>query len=385
MENIKETVKILIDDTAQKILQLATGKGYYPNQIAREIGLSNSLVVTKLKELERLGVIWGRFESRKGKAVKRYYLLKDEFLLKIDLSRGRLSLTEEEPSRIKEIVSKRPDLFQDYENYLLWSSGKMRLKEIAEYFNVTLDEAEEISEAVSANLDGAFLAAYEAKIKKWNEGVETTFYELVEDSLIIPTHRIESPVPGLSPEVISEISKGETYLSALKKQYPDLNVEDEVKELVKRKMAVVEDQHVPLLNFAEIRKLTHEKLKKDKGGLFNLGRKTGERMARFVGEAHKGLFEGLFKGADFVKIGKKEKVIIPGCHKRIGAPGNGKACYFIAGLIEGVLQGRGEDVIVYEEACGGRGTNTCEFIISPKEQVEESISSRRVKKLLLGD
>jgi predicted hydrocarbon binding protein/DNA-binding Lrp family transcriptional regulator len=385
MENIKGTVKILIDETAQKILQLATGKGYYPNQIARELGLSNSLVVMKLKELERLGIIWGRFESKGGKAVKKYYLLKDELILKIDISKGKLSLTEEEPGKIKEIVSKRPELFQDYENYLLWSRGKMHVKDVAEYFNVTLDEAKEILKTVSEDLETAFQVAYEARIKKWKKGVETTFFELVEDSLVIPTHRIETTPSDLSPELTQEISKGETYLSTLKKQYPHLKVEDEVRELEKRKMVVVEEQHVPQLNFTEIRKLTQAKLKKDRGGLFNLGRKTGERMARFAGKTHKGLFEGLFNGADIVKTGGKEKVIIPGCREHLGAKGREKACYFIAGVMEGLLQGKGEEVVVYEETCGARGGKSCEFIISPKEQVEESVSSRRVKRLLLGE
>jgi predicted transcriptional regulator/predicted hydrocarbon binding protein len=385
MENLKETVKLLIDETTQKILRLATREGYYPNQIARELGLSNSLVVTRLKELERLGIIWGRFENSDGKAVKKYYLIEDRLVLKIDLSKGKLSLTEEESSKIQEIVSKRPELFQDYENYLLWSSGKMHIKDISESFNVTLEEAKEILEAVTEDLEGAFLKAYEAKIKKWSGGLEATLFELVEDSLIIPTHRIESSHPELNPALIGEISKGEVYLSTLKKHYPELDVEGEVKELEKRKMVVIEDQHVPHLNFREIQKLTKEKIKKDKGALFNLGRKTGERMAKFVGETHKGLFEWLFKDADLVKNRGKEKVIIPGCYKRVGAEGSGKTCYFIAGLIEGLLQGKGEEVIVFEETCGAQGGKTCEFVISLKEQVEESVSSRRVKRVLLGD
>lgn len=385
MGNIKETVRLLIDETTQKILQLATEQGYYPNQIARELGLSNSLVVTKLKELERQGIVWGRFESKKGKAVKRYYLIENEFVLRIDLSKGKMSLTEKEHARIKEIVNKQPDLFQNYNNYLLWANGKMQAKDIANYFSVTLDEAEDILEVISENLGDAFLAAYEEKIEKWSEGVETTFYELVKDLLIIPTQRIELSASDLSPHLLTEIAKGETYLSALKKHYPDVNVEGEVDEMDKRKMVVIEEQYVPVLNFMEIRKLTQEKLRNDKSGLFNVGRKTGESMARFVGKASKGLFEGLFKGADFVKSGKKEKVVIPECYKLIGQSGNGKTCYFISGLIEGVLQGMGQDVFIYEETCGGEGGGNCEFIISPKAQVEESISSRRVKKLLLGD
>lgn len=385
MESLKETVKLLIDDTTQKILKLAIREGYYPNQIARELGVSNSLVVTRLKELERLGIVWGRFENRGGKAVKKYYLRENKLVLKIDLARGKLGLTEEESSRIREIVSKRPELFQDYENYFLWSSGKMHIRDIAESFNVTLEEAGEILEEVTEDLDTAFLKAYEAKLKKWSSGLEATLFELVEDALIIPTHRIDSPPRELTPALIREISGGETYLSTLKKHYPELDVEGEVKELEKRKMVVIEDQHVPHLNFREIQRLTREKIKRDKGALFNLGRKTGERMAKFVGETHRGLFEWLFKDADWVKKGEKERIIIPGCYKRLGARGPGKTCYFIAGLIEGLLQGKGEEVIVFEERCGAQGGETCEFIVSSKDRVEESVSSRRVKRVLLGD
>ncbi len=94
MSQTKQLLRALLDDTTLQILRLAAGDGLYPTQIAQKLGKSKALVAKKLSELEKSGVIKGRFETSRGSVVKRYELAVEEISVSVNLKAGELKVQE---------------------------------------------------------------------------------------------------------------------------------------------------------------------------------------------------------------------------------------------------------------------------------------------------
>lgn len=103
MDRTKEFLRLVLDPTTLQIVQLAALDGLYPTQIARKLGKSKGLVAKKLGELEKNGVLKGRFETSHGSVVKRYELVTEEIFISINFKNGEVKVQEKkrEPQEAK--------------------------------------------------------------------------------------------------------------------------------------------------------------------------------------------------------------------------------------------------------------------------------------------
>lgn len=384
MDEVRGLAKLLFDPLTRDILQLATSEGLYPNQIARKIGKSNSLVVKKLRGLEKHGIVSSSYTTIGGKAVKRYALSDEELLFRIDLRSGDTQIQKKRSSPLYEIVKKHASLFDGYENYLLWTKGKVSRDEFSRSTGLAAQDAEDVMGEIRSDVEGVFLTAYFQKLRNWKESLKSAYLDFVEDYVVIPTHRLK-PLPGLDATLINKLSKGETFLSTLKEEVPLPDLEARLKELEKMKMLVLEEKHFPRIAFDKVIELA--KSTKESSGsaieatLYGLGKDTGKNLARFLPDtkAVQTAFKALFGAVRIEKASDGKRVIFPNC-RICKSLDERRACHFISGLMESVLETHGLKVTVMEEKSRIE-KHSCIFSINLKTDEDVVVASEKLKAL----
>jgi predicted hydrocarbon binding protein/predicted transcriptional regulator len=382
MESTQGFIKTLLDPLTMQIVQLAVRENLYPNEIAKRVGKSNSLVVKRLKALERRGVLQGYFTTEGGRAVKKYRLASDELQLKVNFISGNVDLIKSRRQPFEEIVSSRPELFKSYKDYCFWLSAKAQPKEVASLLKTPEHDAAKLAQNIKDNLEDAFIIAHKVRLENWKNSAEGVYFTLVSDYAVIPTHRLNKEAPGMNKRLLERLSRGEALLSTLRRELPGVdNLEKQIEELSKSKMVLLEEKTLPLLNCSEINRLTKQRLKEKHGPqqLHSLGRDVGEKVASLLGGDLDDALLTLFPGAMRKKTLKGERISIREC--AVGKGAKKKSCYFIAGVLEALFESRGIKLTVTEEVCRANGAKACIFTVTPKgKQIVKG--TMRVKELL---
>lgn len=379
MHTMQAFVKMLLDPLSLQIVQLAVRENLYPNEIAKRIGKSNSLVVKRLKALEARGMLEGHFVTENGRAVKKYSLASEELNLKINFISGGIELLKRRRAPFEEIASSRPELFESYKDYCFWASAKPR--EVASLLTMPEHEAVKIAQNIKDNIEDVFAAALKARVQNWKKGAVGTYFTFVSDVAVIPTQRLDREAAGIDRKLLERLFSGEAMLSALHGELGINDLERQVEELSKNKMVMLEEKTIPVLNYGEINRVTGQRLKEKNGAqqLHALGRATGEKLASLLGESIDEALRTLFAPVEKTKTPKGEQVSLRRCVACEGI--KEKACYFVAGTIEAIFESRGVKVAVREEACKGEGAKACVFAVEPKV-MQAPKGTERVKELL---
>jgi predicted hydrocarbon binding protein len=381
-KEIKNLVKAFLDKDTSRILELAVTEHLYPNQIARNIGKSNSFVVKRLKLLEKLGIIKGRFETSEGKAVKKYELIGEKITLEINIKENGIRFKKEvTPRLVSEIIEKCPDLFESKKNYLSWLKGGIKAETISQRTGLPALKAEEIVKEVERSIDYYFIEALTKKLKKWKEEGEV-FVSYKKDYIVIPTQRINDKVENISPALIKLISQGEISVSRLEEILGSPDIWDQIRVLAGKKMILLEEKIVPNLLFENISSVTEKEIIKPDGPelLYYLGKTTG----REVYEVDKGkplaFLNNILGGLVKTKEGEQIVISVPKCNIH-GVKGE-RVCYFLAGFIEGVMETEYPGLKVEEIACKASDEGPCTFAIKKRKPGLEDKVIERFKKLL---
>ncbi len=314
-------------------------------------------MVKRLRGLEKYGIVRGHFTTSGGKAVKRYELADEELLLRIDLRNVDTQIQKKKSSPLYEVIKKHPSLFEGYENYLLWSKGRFSADELTHAAGLPIQDAQEVIKEIRGDAEGVFLTAYFHRLGGWKKSINDAYLDFVDDYVIIPTHRLKQ-TPGLDSALLERISRGETLLSTLKEEVPLPDLEVRLKELEKMKMLVLEEKHFPRIAFDKVIELA-KSMKESSGGavestLYALGKETGKNLARFLPDlkAVQTAFKTLFGAVRMESAASGERVILPNC-RICGSMEEKRACHFIGGLMESVLEIHDINVAVKEEKARG--------------------------------
>ncbi len=381
--DIKNLVKLALDEVTMKILQMAVVDNLYPNQIARKLGKSNSLIVKRLKDLERGGIIEGRFETEGGKAVRKYKLIAEKLILSVDLVNSSVDLQREKGVKyFEEFVSKCPTLFENRQNYLSWERGSMKPEEIALRMELTLPQAEELVKNVQGAIDQVFSIAFQQKLKKWRGDEGDACIDFTEDYVVIPTERLGVTIEGVDAEMIKRLSEGEVLLSHLENGLDTQNIKRQVEDLESRKMVVLEKKSLPKIVFDNVNRITKTHISKPGGdkNLHYMGKAVGKEIFRLVQESSLTLLNETLRGAKVTRKNGRRVIKVDNCTACIGIAQT-KACYFIAGFIESILEMEHPGIIVREATCKANGDMTCTFI-EEGTTPDKRKSAERVKELL---
>lgn len=379
---IKNLVKVFLDSDTGRILDLAVVEHLYPNQIARKIGKSNSLVVKRLNILERFGIIEGRFETEGGKAVKKYELVGDKLNLEINIREGGIQLKKEVSLKlISEVIDKCPDLFESKKNYVSWLTGRIKAETVAKRAGLSSTQAEEVVMEVKQSLDYYFLEALAHHLKEWRDEGEI-FAGYKKDSLIIPTQRISDKVDGVSAALFKTIAKGEIMGSRLEELFEAPDLWEQVQVLVDKKMVLLEEKIVPTLLYENINKVTKREIMNPEGGqvLHQLGKATGAEVydddmgepVRFLRSILGGIIETKKDGRIIFTVSKCNIHDVKG----------GRICHFLAGFIEGVMEIEYPGTRVEEIACRAANEGSCTFSVKKRKIGLEDTVTERFKKIL---
>lgn len=382
MEGTQAFIKTLLDPLTMEIVRLAVKEDLYPNEIAKRMGKSSSLVVKRLKALEAEGVLKGYFATEGGRAVKKYKIVSDEVALRVNFSSGSVKLVKRKTQPFKELISLRPELFEDYKGFCFWLRAESRPEEAASVLGMPEAEAVELARQIKDNLEEAFIAALKTRLENWKNSTEGVYFTIESDYSVIPTHRLNMGVSGIDGRLLRRLLRGETLLSCLQSDFRDIpDLDEQIERLSKRKMVILEERNLPVLNYKEIHRLTKERLMGGNGPqqLHHLGKEVAEKMASMLGEPSDDALTGIFPRAKTHKTLKGERIAIERCD--VCRDLKQKACYFIAGVIEGLYDWRGEAVSVVEDTCKAEGAKVCTFSVIHKEKPPIK-GTERVKELL---
>lgn len=338
----------------------------------------------KLKKLEKHGVVKSSYVTRDGKATKRYRLLNEELVLRIDLKNANVSLKEKNSNYIDKFAETHPELFQSYEDYVLWSAGKINPKKVANYFDVPLEGAEKILTDIREDIERVFMKAHETRFKNWKYGMETGYIDFVEDWLIIPAQRLSLERGGMGEPFIDRILRGETYLSVLEKEFQRNDLLGELKKLEQERLLFLEREYRPTLVNYKINLKTKQMMEEGDGEvLFSMGKRVGAGLVKFINLPLETTLLSLFGRVGINELEEEIEISLQDCRVCEGVKG-GPACQFVSGVLERVLEANGIEATVLETSCKAEGGDACVFHgeITHKESVPEG--AEKIRQLLGG-
>jgi predicted hydrocarbon binding protein len=344
----KEVSRLVFNQLTIEIIYLATQEGLYPNEIARKLKKSSSLVVKRLKELEKHGIVRGFYTTKNDKAVKKYELADEELVFRINLWNGKTWILEKKNSAISRILKDYPDMFEGFENYLLWSKGKFSSDEVANITGLSFQESDEFLKEIKGSVENMFLTAYISKIQGWKDGLKNAYLDFIDDYVIIPTNRLNK-------------------LSTLKEETDIQELEVNLRHLEKMKMVILEKKHFPRITLDKVVELakTMDGCQTEDVGktLYILGGETGRSLKRFLKdpESFKSALEILFGTVKV--IGADDRIVLENCRVCNGFEEN-PACNFVSGLIKSVLEGYGFRMEVKKEK-KEKNELSCSFGLTP--------------------
>ncbi len=382
--NIKELAKSALDPASLEILRLSLDEDLYPSQIAEMLNRTSSYVVKKLKKLEKYGVVKSSYVTRDGKATKKYQLLNDELVFRIDLKNANVRLEKMGSSYLDRFAETRPELFQSFEDYVLWSTGKIHPKKVASYFDVPIEEAEKLLIDIREDIERVFWKACQTSFKKWKYGMESGYIDFVEDWLIIPAQRLSLGREGRTSPLVDRIRQGETYLSLLEKDFQKNDLLGELKKLERERRLFLEREYRPTLVNYKINLKTKQMM--EEGGseeLFSMGKQVGAGIAKFIDLPLDRTLSSLFGRVGISNMGEEIAISLQDCRVCEGIKGE-KVCGFVSGVLESVLATNGIDATVWETSCKAEESDACVFHgeITPMEPFPNGAD--KIKQLLGG-
>ncbi|MEE9594813.1 MAG: V4R domain-containing protein [Candidatus Hydrothermarchaeales archaeon] len=386
MENsqIKDLAKSALDPDTLEILRLSLNEDLYPSQIAKRLNRTTSYVVKKLKKLENQDLVKSSYVTRDGKATKKYSLVTDELVLRIDFQKGSVSLKEKNSSYLDKFVQIHPELFQSYEDYIIWATGKIHPKTVANYFDVEPDEAEKILVDIQGNIERVFMKAYETRFKNWKYGMDSGYIDFEEDWLIIPAQKLSLERGGKGNPLINRILQGETYLSVLEKEFQKEGLLDEIKKLERERLLFLENEYRPKLVNYKINLRTKEMMEEGSHEvLFSMGKHAGTAITKFINLPLETTLSSLFGSVKVKRLKGSIEISLQECQACKDMKGK-KACQFTSGVLSSVLEANDINATVRETSCKAEGADACVFHGEIKHEEPVQDGAENVKQLLGG-
>jgi len=386
MENseIKDMAKNALDPETLEILRLSLNEDLYPSQIANRLKRSTSYVVKKLKKLEKHGLVKSDYVTRDGKATKRYALITEELAFKVDFKNGNVSIKGKNSNYLDKFVEIHPELFQTYEDYVLWSTGKIQPKKAANYFDVPIEDTEKLLKDIQEDIKRLFLLAFETRFRNWKYGMESGYIDFVEDWLIIPTQKLAQEMGGEGDPLVDRILMGETYLSVLEKEFQKENIQAKLKNLEGDRLIFREKEHRPkLLNYKINLKTKGMLEEEDAEGLVSIGKQVGTVITKFIDLPLETILSTVFGRVNVNKSEERIEIFMQDCLVCEGVEGE-KACQFVSGVLSGILESKGLDTKIRETSCKAEGEDACVFHVEIKHSDPIPEGAEKVKTLLGG-
>lgn len=157
-------LRTITNPTNMKILGIIRQNGeMYPAEIARVMDKSESIIVRKLKELERIGLLESRWNSSGDRPVKLYSFRDISFYVYFD---GELKVESEDRSisKLVELIYERNPNIKTPDD-LVRASKSIAAETVSSELGISIDRARELLDDLKKSPERAFRYVFETMSK----------------------------------------------------------------------------------------------------------------------------------------------------------------------------------------------------------------------------